>query len=107
MFLKFFKFVVMQRVTRVYQRQLSYLSVIVHTGRLAMFSYVYGDRTIKTCIHVPVAGQWRRGYYYGDRRKSVCRSCSYVSGGRNNSLLAMIMVTGIESISPAKIKTTT
>jgi len=70
MFLKFFKFVVMQRVTRVYQRQLSYLSVIVHTGRLAMFSYVYGDRTIKTCIHVPVAGQWRRGYYYGDVGKA-------------------------------------
>jgi len=22
-----------------------------------MFSYVYGDRTNKTCIHVPVAGQ--------------------------------------------------
>jgi len=42
-------------------------------------------------LHVPMQ---RRGYYYGDRRNSVCRSCSYVSGGRNNSLLAMFTVTG-------------
>jgi len=34
---------------------------------------------------------------------SVCRSCSYVSGGRNNSLLAMFTVTG--SISPANLQT--
>ena len=39
------------------------------------------------------------GYYYGDHRNSVCRSCSYASGGQNNSLLAMFMV--IELISPA------
>jgi len=66
----------------------------------AIFSYVYSDRTNKTRIHVPVAGQIASWLLCDDRRNSVCRSCSYVSGCRNNSLLAMFTVTG--SISPAR-----
>ena len=82
-----------------------------------MVSLVWFVNCNVQCRHLPIitgtiAGwlclrwpdQYHFGYYYGDRNNSVCGRCSYSSGCRINSQLAIFTVTG--SISPAFLQRT-